>query len=435
MAPRFKHGSRIGPYTVLDCLAGGGMAEVYLALNTGPSGFARVLALKVVLPNLAREQSFAQMFEDEARIAGLLNHPGVVQVFDFGVDGDVQYMAMEYVDGPNLFRTVRQLRPHGRVPTHLALRVAADVCAALEYAHTLRVGDGEPLRFVHRDVSLENVLVSYAGQTKVADFGIAKARTAVNVTRAGTLKGKHSYLPPEVFAGQGLDHRADIFGMGVTLYAMLTGAMPFRGPDRTPPTAPGALCPEISVELERLVLRALEKDPAKRFQSAAQMRDELEELMRRTRVGLPHELAAFLAEVFPEGADPLRVKYRAAVDLCARMSQGLPGPWSTEVAAPSGDAPLADISTETDPFEEPVADPPAPDEPDEPDDGEETTRYPPLAKQPTATAEGAFFSRQHRSREEVAAPPPRRSTLLPLIAFAALFLIVAICLVVILARF
>jgi serine/threonine protein kinase len=252
------------------------------------------------------------------------------------VDGDVQYMAMEYVDGPNLARTMMQLGTKRLIPVPLTLRIVADTCSALHYAHTLEQA-GQPLRFVHRDVSLENILVSYAGQTKLGDFGIAKARTAVNVTVHGALKGKHGYIAPEVLDGKGFDHRADVYATGVTLYTLLTGLFPFRGDPlfRPRPAAPRDLNPSVSVELDRIVFRAIDPDPDRRFQSAEAMRDALEEEMRRTGVGLPRELAAFMVEVFPPGTDPLHDKFLRAMDLSAAPPQGTPArPLEVTRAAP-----------------------------------------------------------------------------------------------------
>jgi len=453
---RFNPGATIGPYVVLDALARGGMAEVYLALNAGPSGFTKVLALKVVLPHLAHERTFARMFEDEARIAGLLNHPGIVQVYDFGVDDDVQYMAMEYVDGASVSRIMDRLKPHGLIPVPLTLRIAADVCAALEYAHTLRHAGGEPLRFVHRDVSLENILVSYAGQTKVGDFGIAKARIALNVTQAGLVKGKHAYVAPEVLRGEGIDHRADVFAMGVTLYGMLTGVLPFRElRTRGRPVPPRELMPTLPAELDGIVMRAIDDDRTRRHQSAAELQDELEALMRRTQVGLPRELAVFLAEVFPDGTDALRAKYRAAIDRATPLAWAgadtVPAaaetPTAIDVLLPAEEATRTDVSddtVETSRYEphEPELPPPhafepqwpvPPPQPREPDDAVETARYEPHA--PALPPPAAPGTSPPRPRDPDPAPRKRRlPRLLPLIVIAVLFVAGAVALALILAR-
>ena len=455
---RFNPGATIGPYVVLDALARGGMAEVYLALNAGPSGFTKVLALKVVLPHLAHERTFARMFEDEARIAGLLNHPGIVQVYDFGVDDDVQYMAMEYVDGASVSRIMDRLKPHGLIPVPLTLRIAADVCAALEYAHTLRHAGGEPLRFVHRDVSLENILVSYAGQTKVGDFGIAKARIALNVTQAGLVKGKHAYVAPEVLRGEGIDHRADVFAMGVTLYGMLTGVLPFRElRTRGRPVPPRELMPTLPAELDGIVMRAIDDDRTRRHQSAAELQDELEALMRRTQVGLPRELAVFLAEVFPDGTDALRAKYRAAIDRATPLAWAgadtVPAaaetPTAIDVLLPAEEATRTDVSDDTvetsryEPHEPELPSPqPAseqqmpvpPLQPDrEPDDAVETARYEPHA--PALPPPAAPGTSPPRPRDPDPAPRKRRlPRLLPLIVIAVLFVAGAVALALILAR-
>jgi serine/threonine protein kinase len=317
----FNPGTRIGRYTLLGKLATGGMSELHLARQVGASGFHKVLVLKVILPNLAEDEKFIQMFENEAKVAAMLNHPNVVQVYDFGTVDDLHYLAMEYIDGLSLRPVLERLAERRQtMSTPLACRVVSDVAAALAYAHDLRDARGQPLLVMHRDVSLENILVTYAGQVKLVDFGLAKARTLISSTTQGTLKGKYRYMSPEMIGGKPIDHRIDIFALGVVLYALLTGRMPFEGSSHTdlfrriltqPPTPPRAVKNDVPLELERVILRALEKEPAQRYQRASEMQGDLEAYMVRTAsVVAPYQLAQFMAGLFPHGSDKVRMAYQ-----------------------------------------------------------------------------------------------------------------------------
>jgi serine/threonine protein kinase len=212
----------VGGYTILANLARGGMAEVYLARHSRSSAFSKVVVLKVILPHLAEVPEFIKMFENEANLAALLNHPNIVQVFDFGEESGVTFMAMEYIDGPSLTRILRATHSsQSRVPVPIAARIVRDTCAALHYAHGLTDPKGSPLHIIHRDVSLDNILLSYSGQVKIVDFGIAKARHLESFTQAGVLRGKYSYMAPEMILSRDLDHRIDVYATGVVLFRLL----------------------------------------------------------------------------------------------------------------------------------------------------------------------------------------------------------------------
>lgn len=308
-----RGGATVGRrYVIVEKLATGGMAEVYLADWRGPSGFGKRVVLKVILPRLAADRSFVTMFHNEARLAALLDHPGIVQVFDFGVEGDLHYIAMEHIDGVDLRQVIGELaRRRRRMPRPLALHVAARACRALHHAHTLTGAGGQPLHIVHRDVSLENILVAYTGQLKLTDFGIARARTMERYTRTGVLKGKFEYMPPEVIEGEAPDHRMDIYAMGVVLYLMLLGRAPFVGENEIqlldrillePPPSPRELDPALPPGLERILLLALEKDASKRFGSALELATALEQEQRSNRRAGDDELKRLVKELIPPPA-------------------------------------------------------------------------------------------------------------------------------------
>ena len=329
----FEDGTVLSRYTILGKLATGGMAEVYLARQSGPSGFSKLLVLKVILPHLGEDPEFLQMFHNEAKLAALLNHPNVVQIFDFGEekhdDDDVQYMAMEYIDGLNLRSIVKALEGNGlTVPIPIAIRLVSDACSALEYAHNLTGPDGTGLEIIHRDVSLANILLTYTGQVKLVDFGIAKAAHIESFTSAGALRGKYRYMPPEQIRGAQLDRRADIFSLGVVLYRLLTGKLPFEGNNHAqlidrivnrPPEEPRGLCPEIPEELERITLKTLQKEPDQRYQRASELQTDLEAFLQATgNVVMPYNLSRFMEEAFPSGEDELRQRYQRLAGISSR---------------------------------------------------------------------------------------------------------------------
>jgi serine/threonine-protein kinase len=319
--PLLASGTIVGRYTILGKLATGGMSEVFLARQAGPSGFLKIVVLKVILPQLAEDAQFVQMFQNEAKLAALINHPNVVQIFDFGVEGGVHFMAMEYIDGRNLNRILRALAGTSqRIPVPVAMRITADACGALEFAHSLRDPGGQQLQIIHRDVSLENILVTYTGQVKLVDFGIAKARTVESYTTQGTLKGKYNYMAPETIDGLPLDHRIDIYAMGVVLYRLLLGQMPFSGDNHAqllnrimtrPPAAPRQLDPTLPSELERILLRSVEKDREQRYLHAGEMQAELEAYLHQTGSAvMPFHLGQFMASAFPPGSDEDRATFQ-----------------------------------------------------------------------------------------------------------------------------
>ncbi|MEW6324274.1 MAG: protein kinase [Nitrospirota bacterium] len=280
---------RFGKYLLLDRIAAGGMAELFLAKQTGLKGFEKVVAIKRILPLLTQDPEFVGMFINEAKLAALLSHQNIVQIFDLGTTEGFYYIAMEYVMGKDL-RTVMQ-RSQARslpLPVGHALLIASRICNGLDYAHRKRDLHGRELHLVHRDVSPQNMLLSYEGEIKLVDFGIAKAATQTNETRTGTLKGKLAYMSPEQATGKALDHRSDIFSLGIVLHELVTGRRLFTGNNefalleqvrQADIAPPSQLNPELSPDIDALIMKALAKDPADRFPYASDMEIAIEQLI------------------------------------------------------------------------------------------------------------------------------------------------------------
>jgi serine/threonine protein kinase len=284
--------TKFGKYLLLERVAVGGMAEVFVAKAFGVEGFERLLAIKKILPTMGEDAEFISMFVDEARIAVQLSHANIVQVLELGKHDEHLYIAMEYIPGRDLRQLIERFRKrHLPMPIPQACRIVAEVCEALDYAHRKRDTSGRPLGIVHRDVSPQNVLVSYDGEVKLIDFGIAKAESRLQRTQAGILKGKFSYMSPEQVKGLEVDGRSDIFATGVVLWELVCGEKLFTGDSDfavlekvrngavPPPRSIAKHCPE---GLERVILKALANDPARRYQSASELHDDL---MRFTLVG------------------------------------------------------------------------------------------------------------------------------------------------------
>lgn len=304
---------RLGKYRLLRQLAVGGMGEVYLARQEGPAGFSKAAVVKRILPHLAKEQSFVEMFLNEARVAALLSHPNVVQIFELGEVDGTWFIAMEFIHGQTLRAAKRALKEQGRVfPPHLLAHIAAQALQGLQYAHTLVGPEGEPLNVVHRDLSPDNIMVGFNGQVKVLDFGIAKAASASSTTRSGAVKGKFAYMPPEQLLGEQLDGRADLYAMGVVLYELLTKQKPFTAATdpalvnkilNTLPQSIADAAPGVPSALTAIVDRALSKDRTQRFASAAEMAEALEAFVATGPPVTTSTLVAFWGELFKDAKD------------------------------------------------------------------------------------------------------------------------------------
>ncbi len=281
---------KFGPYTLIQQIAVGGMAEIHLARTEGIAGFEKYVAIKMIHPNFSEDQQFIQMLIDEAKITVQLAHVNIAQTFDLGRVGDTYYITMEFVEGCDLYRLLREGSELDMdVPIDVASYVVKEAITGLDYAHRKRDVMGSPLRIIHRDVSPQNVLVSKVGEVKVIDFGIAKANLRAQETQAGVIKGKYYYMSPEQAWGEHLDPRTDVFSAGIILYELLTGQMLYleedlqvllervREADIAPPTT---LRRDIPAELEHIVMRALQKRPNDRFSTGAEMADALGRFLR-----------------------------------------------------------------------------------------------------------------------------------------------------------
>src|SRR5580693_2863557 len=299
---------RLGPYELIERVATGGMAEVYLARRAGPHGFQKVVAVKRILPQLAQDVDFVAMFVDEARVCARLSHPNIVQVFDFGEEEGELYMAMEYVDGTTGARLIRAAAAQGiELPLDACLLVALSLLRGLEYAHAARDEAGKPLSLVHRDVSPGNVLIDGSGTVKLTDFGIARAAQIERRTDAGQLKGKLGYMSPEQVLGRDLDARSDIFTLGIVLAEMLILRPLFSGgkeldvllrirdADVSAIDRSGSRVPD---DVRAVLFRALSRDPMLRWPGAGPFADAIEEIVRRRRLQVgPSRLAAFVEKL------------------------------------------------------------------------------------------------------------------------------------------
>jgi eukaryotic-like serine/threonine-protein kinase len=294
-----------GKYQLLQRIAVGGMAELFLAQD--PMTGER-LVIKRILPYLSNEAEFVQMFLDEARIASQLHHPNIIQVLELGQLEDAIFIAMELVDGVDLRKILQEEEKRGRtLPIEIAAYIVAQICAGLHYAHNCLGLDGRPLGVVHRDVSPQNVMVGFDGRVKLVDFGIAKAGILVDRSKPGVVKGKFLYLAPEQLTREKIDHRADLFSLGTTLYEVTTGKSPFlknsteaviyaiRGEDPPPPHLGQ---PSYPLELSRIVMRCLVKDRTQRYQQAGEIEADLKAFLARGAAVDAVRLADYAEELF-----------------------------------------------------------------------------------------------------------------------------------------
>ena len=297
-----------GKYFLTDKIAIGGMAEIYKAKTFGVDGFEKVLAIKKILPHYSADKEFITMLTDEAKLVVNLSHTNIVQVYDLGRVGNDYFISMEYVDSVNLRElTVRASELRLPIPMPVALYVMAEVCKGLDYAHSRRDSQGQPLGIVHRDMSPQNVLVSFEGEVKIVDFGIAKAALNISQTNVGTLKGKVTYMSPEQAVGKALDYRTDIFSCGIVLYELLTGKRLFKGETqlevlkkiRSSPITEATLGESLSPQLKAILVRALAYNPRDRYQNAGDMQVDLIRLLYATHTDFsPRALADLLNQWF-----------------------------------------------------------------------------------------------------------------------------------------
>jgi serine/threonine-protein kinase len=304
---------RFGKYTLIRKLATGGMAELFLAIQKSMAGFEKLIVIKRILPAMNQDRAFIEMLLHEARIAATLSHANIAQTFDVGLVDGTYYIAMEHVHGEDLRAIVRQMREKGvrEFPLEHAISIILAICGGLSYAHEKRALDGSSLNIVHRDISPQNVVVTFEGDIKIVDFGIAKSDTQLGVdTSSGKLKGKVPYMSPEQARGEEIDSRSDLFAVGIILFELTTGKRLFKRQgdfetlklicEREYPR-PSRIREGYPEELERIVMRALEKDKDARFQSGREMQAALEDFVRHERIPVSNiALTRFMQSLFEE---------------------------------------------------------------------------------------------------------------------------------------
>ncbi|OQX67764.1 MAG: hypothetical protein B6A08_13870 [Sorangiineae bacterium NIC37A_2] len=343
--PEVRAGLVLGRYELLVPIAAGGMAQVWAARMRGARQFQKIVAVKTMLPKLSDDAQFEQMFLDEASLASQVRHPNAVEILDLGDQDGVLYLVMEWIEGVPLNQLMKAAKPVGGIPHKVATRITINACAGLHAAHELKDDKGQSVGLVHRDVSPQNLLVTYDGVTKVVDFGVAKA-TALGggATVAGQVKGKVSYMAPEQVNGEGLDRRADVFALGIVLYALTTGKHPFRreseagtmfaicSPD--PVVPPSKVVPDYPPELEQIVLCALEKDRNKRFSTCDEMLRALDALPSHLRASSDADVATFVTNLMGDRRAEQKQRLEAAI--ARAEAGGDTNPWGVNSDGPPG---------------------------------------------------------------------------------------------------
>lgn len=320
-------GQTVGRYEFLVPIAQGGMAAVWAARLKGTRGFTKTVAVKTMLPTISDNPHFEQMFLDEAQIAARIRHPNVVEISDLGEQDDLLYLVMEWVDGEPLSNIRRTAAKREGIPRPIAVKVVQDAAAGLHAAHELKDEQGTPIGLVHRDISPQNILITFDGVVKIVDFGVAKAAgRTVEHTNSGQIKGKPPYMSPEQALGKDIDRRTDIFALGIILYQLTTGKHPFRGEndmitlqnivsDR-PIIPPRAYDKEYPKPLESVVMRALDRDPNKRFQTAAELEAALDRVFPPTVPRVRTEdVGKFVTAMLGDRGDERRAALRDAIRL------------------------------------------------------------------------------------------------------------------------
>lgn len=325
-------GHILGRYELLLPIAAGGMAMVWAARVKGTRGFQKIVAVKTMLSKLTEDEQFEQMFLDEASLASQIRHPNVVEISDLGEQDGVLYLAMEWIDGVPLNQLMKTAKASGAlVPIPIAVRIVMNACAGLHAAHELRDAHGQLIGLVHRDVSPQNILVTYDGVTKVVDFGVAKA-TAMGggATVAGQLKGKVSYMAPEQVRGEAIDRRVDVFALGIVLYALTTAKHPFRRESEAATmyniasdeavVAPRKFLPDYPATLEAVLLKSLAKDAQHRYATASEFLRALDQcLPPEERANTDEDVGNYVRSLFGTRREESRAALAAALALADKQ--------------------------------------------------------------------------------------------------------------------
>ena len=331
---------KFGKYLLLKRIAIGGMAEVFRAKVFGAEGFEKIVAIKRMLSHLSADEQFVHMFINEAKLTASLSHANIAQIYDFGCIENLYFLSMEFVNGKDLADLIRMLREKSLMaPIELSCYVIIETLAGLDYAHRKTDPYGTPLNLIHRDMSPHNLLISYEGEVKIVDFGIAKATSTTVHTTSGVLKGKYSYMSPEQAHGAQLDHRSDIFSLGICFYELLTLTKMFQGSSdlsvlekvrETDFVRPREINPEIPKELEELLLKALAKKPEDRWQTSSQWREALEGFLFSSKLHYSASwLSGFMTNIFRQDLESdmaelaseaeFANKYRVSASRAARV--------------------------------------------------------------------------------------------------------------------
>lgn len=301
---------KFGNYLLLKKIASGGMAELFLARQIGVMGFERIVAIKKILPHLTHDKEFVEMFINEAKLAAQITHPNVVQIYDFGFADGMYFIAMEFITGKSLAEILSKgLKAKDFVSGRLAVYIISKIAAGLDFAYRGTTIGGTPLGIVHRDISPQNILIGYNGDVKLVDFGIAKAASSNHHTQTGILKGKLSYFSPEQAWGKSVDHRSDIFSLGIVLYEMLTEKRLFKAENeiaiiekiRKDEIQPPSLIKSVfSKTMDDILLKALARNPDDRFQNAGDFEEALTRFLN-TSGGSPtaKDLSSYISSLYP----------------------------------------------------------------------------------------------------------------------------------------
>ncbi len=348
--------TKFGKYWLTDRIAVGGMAELYRGKILGDEGFEKAVAVKKILPHLAAEQDAVNYFIDEARLAALLQHPNIAQIYDFGRLEDAYFIAMEYLFGKDL-KTILSTAEERNLPLSLenTLHIASRICSGLDYAHNMKDLQGDLLNIIHRDVSPQNIFITYDGQVKIIDFGIAKAASRITSTRSGVIKGKVAYMSPEQAEGLEVDHRADIFSVGILLYEMVTGRFMYDGdameilaqareaqftrPERVVRDLPE--CVVLALDM------ALARDTRVRYTSCGEMLSDLEDCIYHLNFRpSDQKLAQYMKALFEDEFESEEASMTRALRQVTPTDSGLDGTSAqrsgyeeTKVLAPEAGAP------------------------------------------------------------------------------------------------
>jgi hypothetical protein len=338
-----RAGTRLGRYELVMPVAFGGMARVWAARIVGVDGFRRLVALKTMLPHLAREEEIAKLFRDEAVLAARIHHPNVCAALELGAVDEVTFLALEWVDGEPLMKLLRPGEHYAPFEPAVAVRIVRDVCLGIHAAHEAVDDDGRPLGTIHRDLTPHNVMVNLDGHAKVVDFGVARSSLQWHeATAAGQLRGKLAYMPPEQISGQPIDRRVDVFALGCMLYECVVGARAFQGPTepaimqaimRGEYVMPSQARPGVPVALDAIIAKALANDPSKRFRTADALADALDAFAHAHGEASPREVGDAVS-VRGGGSIVLR-RARIAEAIAKLDGRLLPGEGRVPVPAPS----------------------------------------------------------------------------------------------------